>query len=248
MAEAFRIGQTVSKRNNLCAKHVLIRHDESDDAWLIERAEGPRSFERFWVESKLLIDYEEAVVERDRKAREDAETLASNQARLQALQACCSALEPLAGTPVSLSTYQGGDAMFRLSVKSLKEADALYAALTDLSKRSVNDMVASLMNHVQASMNQRQRLTTFSQQIAFLTTEVGEVQKELLKADGVYGAEAQVGAMERAAYELQDCLWNVLAAFVRIGAQPDFASHLKANAERVWPGDPLTEKPAGDET
>lgn len=102
--------------------------------------------------------------------------------------------------------------------------------------------LSSLQAAVVASMNPRQQITTRTQQVGFLQTEAGEVQKEELKVQGCYGLAAQVGAEERMARELCDVLWNVLATAHRMGVDLTLFMQelLESNSTRVWPGDPLT--------
>lgn len=107
---------------------------------------------------------------------------------------------------------------------------------------AIRDAVDLLQRAVVNSMNARQQLTTITQQLQFLTTEVGEVVKEDLKRQGCYGDTAREEAEARMATELSDVLWNCLAAAHRMGVNlgEPMVAMLTRNATRKWPGDPLT--------
>lgn len=89
---------------------------------------------------------------------------------------------------------------------------------------------------VRASCTELQKKTTLAQQIAFLTTEIGEVQKEDLKRQGLYGLEAQKGAEERIAQELCDVIWNACRIADHLGVElaPAMEAMLLKNSKRTW--------------
>lgn len=92
-----------------------------------------------------------------------------------------------------------------------------------------------------ASMNRRQRLTTVSNRVHFLTTEAAEVTRAYLELDGCYGETAQEGAKEQLDKELCDVLWNVLvlAQVLDVDLDGGLEQLLEKNRNRVWPNDEL---------
>jgi len=93
-----------------------------------------------------------------------------------------------------------------------------------------------LQEAVEQSKTIHQKRTGVIARATFLSTEVGEVQKEVLKLLGHYGREGIIGAKERIAQELCDVLWNVfdLANILDIPLESAWTELLERNKNRVW--------------
>jgi NTP pyrophosphatase (non-canonical NTP hydrolase) len=74
-----------------------------------------------------------------------------------------------------------------------------------------------LQKLVESSMTEDQKANTIDERGMFLTTETGEVIKELLKLKGLYGVKAKELAKQRVGEELADVIWNVCDIANRLG-------------------------------
>lgn len=98
------------------------------------------------------------------------------------------------------------------------------------------DPLETIQAAVEDSKTAHQRKTGLEKRALFLSTETGEVQKEVLKLLGNYGPEEASTAKERLAKEICDVIWNVcdLATMVGIKLDVPMGDMLAANKTRVW--------------
>ena len=89
---------------------------------------------------------------------------------------------------------------------------------------------------VEDSKTAHQKKTGLEKRALFLSTETGEVQKEVLKLLGNYGPEEAATAKERLAKEICDVIWNVcdLANMVGIELDEPMRVMLAKNKTRIW--------------
>ena len=96
--------------------------------------------------------------------------------------------------------------------------------------------LATIQAAVEDSKTDHQRKTGLEKRALFLSTETGEVQKEVLKLLGNYGPEEASTAKERLAKEICDVIWNVLDLANMTGIELDepMRAMLAVNKTRVW--------------
>lgn len=100
----------------------------------------------------------------------------------------------------------------------------------------MTEPLTSIQAAVEDSKTEHQKKTGLEKRALFLSTETGEVQKEVLKLLGNYGPEAAATAKDRLAKEICDVIWNVcdLANMVGIQLDEPMRQMLAANKVRVW--------------
>jgi len=117
-----------------------------------------------------------------------------------------------------------------------RERDDLRAQLATVTRERDARPLAILQAAIEESKNPLQRQTGIKERTLFLGTEVGEVQKEVLKLAGMYGPEKAATAKEHLAAEICDLVWNALDLATLAGIQLDepMQTLLSANKTRVW--------------
>jgi len=96
--------------------------------------------------------------------------------------------------------------------------------------------LATIQAAIEDSKTDHQRLTGLKERALFLGTEVGEVQKEVLKLLGNYGPEKASTAKEHLAKEICDLIWNALDLANMTGIELDEPMRvmLAINKTRHW--------------
>lgn len=74
------------------------------------------------------------------------------------------------------------------------------------------------------------------QTVAFLTSEMGEVAREVLKLSGAYGPVDISAVKQELGMEIYDVMWNLcdLANMLDIDLEAAFARKVEINRNRKW--------------
>jgi len=93
-----------------------------------------------------------------------------------------------------------------------------------------------LQYKVMLSRNDDQINNSLEERAMFLSTEIGELIKELLKYLGMYGTIGRNGSVQRTGQEISDVIWNLCDIANRLGLDlnVEMENMIKRHSERKW--------------